>query len=348
MKSLKKSPVKLTASLNAVIAQFHQLPYNTRVTNIVKRVAALHETEVANSLEGVMIEFAHRHRNFSQLLMDAFQRTEKIHGDLSHFSANRKLLLGSFLTKEYAIQAAALFNPSIVAHPDQTGLKNGEQRFVMSLRATGEGHISSIIFETGIVNADGTVTLDNNSGYFTVLKKNEEDIYTKEFVHNRMSSLPGFGANILEWLPEKFTAAEGEAIIEKQVKTDWNAATISVLEDILDTNYTVTSLPEIPISEKVIFPSAKCESMGMEDLRMVKFEEDSNRCYYGTYTAYDGKRIKTQLLETTDFNDFKVRTFYGNAVNDKGMALFPQKVGGKFMMISRQGSELIRIMTHFI
>ena len=288
MNSLKKSTIKLTASLNAVIAQFHNLPNNDRVNNIVKRVSSLTETAAQHSLEEMMIEFEKRHRNFKNLLMDNFHRTEKIHGDLSHYSSTKKMLLGAFLTKEYAIQAAALFNPSIVPHPDQTGLKNGEQRFVMSLRAVGEGHISSIIFETGVVDEYGFITLDKTSGYFTTLKKDSNDFKASDILQKRLASQPHL-------LPE----------------------------DVLDTNYNLTSSPEEPISEKVIFPSAKCESMGMEDLRLVRFEEENRSCYYGTYTAYNGKQIMPQLLETNDFIHFRIRSFYGAAVNDKGIGPFP-------------------------
>ena len=339
MISLKKSTVKLTASLNAVIAHFHQLPNNERVNNIVKRVAAMKEDEVEKSFQNVMQEFAHRHHNFKELMMDSFLRTEKIHGILSHFSETRKLLLGSFLTKEYSIQSAALFNPSIVPHPEQSGLQAGEQRFVMSLRATGEGHISSIIFETGVVNELGDVTLDKPSGYFTVLKKDENEIFSKEFIQKRMV-LPDITAtNVLKSLPGNFTASEAQSISKNHLPQE----SVS-LEEIFDANYKLTSSPDVPLSEKVIFPSARCESMGMEDLRLVRFEDAGEAVYYGTYTAYNGKQIKPQLLVTKDFTDFEIRTFYGNAVNDKGMALFPEKVNGKYYMISRQGSELISIM----
>ncbi len=303
MKSLKKSKIKLTASLNAVIAQFHQLPNSKRVNNIVKRIDSLTENEVNYSLKNVMKEFGHRHKNFEELLMDNFQLTQKINGPLSGYSKNQKLLLGAFLTKEYSIQSAALFNPSIVPHPDQTGLRKGEQRFVMSMRATGEGHISSIIFNTGIVNKNGKVTLDKSSGYFSVLKKADNKILE----HSKINSAEEVAA-------------------------------------FLDTNYDLISPSNISLSEKVIFPSSKNDRMGMEDLRLVKFTDGENDCYYGTYTAYDGKNIRPMLLETNDFNSFRIRSLYGKAVNDKGMALFPEKVNGKFVKCSRQGSEVLSIM----
>ena len=303
MKSFKKSPIKLTASVNAVIAHFHQLPDNDRISNIVKRVQHMNENEVENSLKNIMQEFAHRHKNFEELLINNFHRVEEIHGDLSAFSNNKKLLLGSFLTKEYSFQAAALFNPSIVPHPDQSGLQNDEQRFIISLRATGEGHISSIIFKTGIIDKQGAVRLDESSGYFSVLKKDDKP------------------------LPRNSKMFSDEEI-----------------KNFSDTNYDLVSSPDISLTEKVIFPSAGCERMGMEDLRLVKFIDAESSCYYGTYTAYDGKNIRSMLLETNDFNSFRIRSLYGDAVNDKGMALFPEKVNGKFVVCSRQGSELLSIM----
>lgn len=279
------------ASVKAVIARFHQLPNNDRISNIVKRVEAMDEEAVKATLKNVVSEFGHRHKNFEEMLMDNFHRVQDVYGDLSKFSQNKKVLLGSYLTKEYSFQAAALFNPSIVPHPDQAGLQQGEQRFIMSLRATGEGHISSVIFKTGVADAEGNITLDDASGYFTPLQKDP-----------------------------------GEA------------------EILSGGNYNMASSPGLALSEIVLFPSEKFESMGMEDLRLVKFNDGENSCYYGTYTAYDGKNIRSMLLETRDFTSFRIRSLYGNAIDDKGMALFPEKVNGRFVMCSRQGSEKLSIM----
>ena len=119
---------------------------------------------------------------------------------------------------------------------------------------------------------------------------------------------------------------------------------VKQFKEILDTNYELESSAHLPLNERVIFPNAKAESMGMEDVRFVKFEDGDNSCYYGSYTAYNGHNIKTQLIETKDFDVFKIRTLYGDAISDKGMALFPEKVNGKYVMISRQGGEKINIM----
>ena len=338
---IKKNPLKLYASPEAVITQFLSLPGENRTSNIIQRVKNLNEGQVESILEKVMKEFAFRHRNISETFTDHFNKVNaQYKNDLALFSAKQKLLLGAFLTKEYSIQAAALFNPSIVPHPDQHGLQPGEQRFVMSLRATGEGHISSVVFHTGIIDADAGILLDEPSGYFTCLKKNEAIEYDKDFIKKQAAFFPEFNMELLNELPDTFTAAQAIQIISNTGVND----SIKQFAEILDSNYELESSPLLPINERVIFPNAKTGKLSMEDVRFVKFEDDGNSSYYGTYTAYDGFHMKTQLIETKDFDVFKIRTLYGAAISDKGMALFPEKVNGKHVMISRQGGEKINIM----
>lgn len=336
-----KSPIKLYASPKAVIAQLLNLPGESRITNIIQRVKNLNDDEAESLLEKVMKEFASRHRGIESIFTDHYNKINKQYkNDLLLFSESKKLLLGAFFTKEYSIQAAALFNPSIVPHPDQTGLQQGTQRFVMSLRATGEGHISSIAFQTGTVDSLGTIELDKTSRIFTQLKKNEEAEYNKIFVKERAAFFPGFDMELFNELPEKFTAEKAIDSISKVADNN----SVNQLKEIFDTNYELEASANLSINEKVIFPNAKAESMGMEDVRFVKFQDNGFACYYGTYTAYNGHQIKTQLIETKDFDVFKIRTLYGDAISDKGMALFPEKVNGKYVLISRQGGEKINIM----
>ena len=287
--NLKKNDLKLYASPVAVITQFLYLPGKDRISNTVTRVAQMDEKEADNCFHKLIKDFEGRHRNLQEVFLKNFKKMEEQYGKpLVQFSHNKQLLLGAFFTKEYSIQAAALFNPSIVPHPNQQGLKPGEQRFVMSLRATGEGHISSIVFQTGIVDDNANIVLDAGTGYFTCLQQTSEDI--------------------------------------------------------ADTNYDLDVLNGSPINEIVIFPNVKAESMGMEDARFVQFKNGDETCYYATYTAYDGKEIKTRLIETRDFASFKIRSLSGKAIADKGMALFPEKINGKYAMVSRQGGEKINIM----
>jgi predicted GH43/DUF377 family glycosyl hydrolase len=301
---INKHPIKLYASAKAVITLFLHLPGSDRVVHVIQRLEKLNEKEVDENLENVLREFGDRHRNIREIFSTHFRKVQDQYGtNLLHFSANKQLLLGAFFTKEYSIQAAALFNPSIVAHPDQQGLNPGEKRFIMSLRATGEGHISSILFRTGTVGLHGEISLDIPSIYYRRLQK---------------KSVPGPGHSANE--------------------------SIHAAEDMPDMNYELEDASGLSISERVIFPTAKGESMGMEDVRLVRFEDGGKVCFYGTYTAYDGKHIQTKLIETTDFANFKIRTLDGPAIQDKGMALFPEKLNGEYVMISRQGGENIHIM----
>ncbi|MGN6531123.1 MAG: glycoside hydrolase family 130 protein [Ginsengibacter sp.] len=335
-----KQDIKLYADPKAVITRFLQLPGKERTSDIIQRVNDLTDEEVASFLKEIRQEFSSRHRDLDSIFKDHFKIiNDEYKNDLQDFSEEKKLSLGALFTKEYSIEAAALFNPSIVSHPDQNNLQKGFQKFILSLRATGEGHISSIVFKTGLVNDRGNVSFDESSGYFTVLQKNEDAIYSKQFLKERISSLRSGKMDQLDMLPDQFTAAKAFELINE---TSHESETI--VREIFESNYELKSLPGISLNEKVIFPTAKSESMGMEDVRFVKFTDKEVSCYYGTYTAYDGHRIKTQLIETKDFDVFKIRTLSGNAVSDKGMALFPEKINGKYVMISRQGGEKISIM----
>jgi predicted GH43/DUF377 family glycosyl hydrolase len=343
---ITKNSIRLHASAKGVITHFLYLPGKNRINNVVKRVENLADVEVDTCLEKVMKDFIGRHRDIEKIFLNHFNRIEN-HSqvDRSHFSHRRKLLLGAFFTKEYSIQAAALFNPSIVTHPDQRGLKPGEQRFVMSLRATGEGHISSIVFQTGVVDDKANITLDNVSGYFTCLEKQNDTIYSKDFIQKCTKTMPEFDKRTLNILPDSFSPAEINHILNSIGPNEISSIhSLRIVEKILDTNYDLEVSSGLPINEKVIFPNAKNERKGIEDVRLVNFSDGEYSCYYGTYTAYDGKHIKTQLIETTDFDIFKIRTLYGAAISDKGMALFPEKVNGNYVMISRQGGEKINIM----
>jgi predicted GH43/DUF377 family glycosyl hydrolase len=337
---IHKSSTKLLASAKAVITLFLSLPGEDRIRNVVKRVEGLSEDTVHACLDMTIENFAKRHRNLEQTFRDHFDKIECQYGPgLSHLSDQKKLLLGAFFTKEYSIQSAALFNPSVVPHPDQQQMKRGDLRFVMSLRATGEGHISSIVFQTGILERGGNICLDEPTGYFTRLQINDSAVYNKSFIRERAED-----NDILDLLPESFTAKEAADILMEHRQDPSKRESIERIEEILDTNYELKDSGGLPFNEKVIFPSAKAERMGMEDVRFVKFETEGRTCYYGTYTAYDGKQIRTKLIETEDFASFRIRTLSGAAVADKGMALFPEKLDGKYVMISRQGGENINIM----
>lgn len=282
-----KIPIKLHADPKRVITLPSIYPGLGRVKNIYRRTVNFTHDEVLTQLSNVEKGFGHRHKNLEMIFKKNYEFFKDQYPGGSKLSAEQKQLLGATLTKEFSFQSAALFNPSMVPHPDQSGLKSNEKRFIISLRSTGEGHISSIEFRSGIVDDKGNLTL-NDCTRFTLT---------------------------------------GE---------------VSHMEE--DSSYSLTFPEDSDLSERVIFPQTEVESMGMEDLRLVDFHEDGSQTYYGTYTAYNGTEIKSQLLITKDFREFKVRTLKGNVAKDKGMAIFPEKIDGRFAIVSRQGGENMSIM----
>jgi hypothetical protein len=201
------------------------------------------------------------------------------------FSSVQRRLIGAYFLNEYSFEASALFNPSIVPHPDQSGAPKGGLRFVLSLRAVGEGHVSSLTFRTGTIAADGSLSVDPTA---------------------RLASSPRVGRRVSVPLGETVEIAFEE---------------------------------EQDISERVIFPITESQSQGIEDARFVEFSDDGRKTYYATYTAYNGKAIRSELIETSDFLSFRMLPLQGTAARNKGMALFPRRIDGKYAMIARQDNE---------
>jgi predicted GH43/DUF377 family glycosyl hydrolase len=324
-----------------------------RPLRILARVLALPEPEVVDMLNQVLSEFKTRH----QRPLDYFlRRYEFVRGLLptnQPLSEERKLLIGAYFTHEYSLEAAALFNPSIVPHPDQTGLAAETLRFIVSLRATGEGHISSITFRTGTVDGQGKVSVDTPSRFVTTPDHIPPISYHKDIFWNQLQEL-GVADNVAEtiWkaLPDRFTVAEMKQEIQylrryaHHRNTEFDR-TASRLLNLAMSNYEVVYSPDQPLTERVIFPTAPNESNGIEDARFVRFvDDDGTVTYVATYTAYDGRVTIPQLLETSDFVRFSICTLNGPEVQNKGMALFPRKIRGQYAMISRQDGENLYLM----
>jgi predicted GH43/DUF377 family glycosyl hydrolase len=258
----------------------------TRANHIVDRVLALDPETVASQLADVLENFEGRHRNLLETFesrADVMEQALAAHGS---FSNAQRQLIGAYFLNEYSFEASALFNPSIVAHPDQSDAPNGGLRFILSLRAIGEGHVSSLTFRVGTIAADGSLTVDPTA---------------------RLASSPRIGHRI--------SRPDGDHI-------------------------ELTFNPEEELSERVIFPITDSQSNGIEDARFVEFRnDDGRRTYYATYTAYSGRAIRSELIETTDFMSFRMSPLRGNAARNKGMALFPRKINGKYAMIARQDNE---------
>ena len=257
----------------------------TRANHIVERVLSLDPKVAAGLLADVLENFQGRHRNLLEefgLRADGMEDALAAHGT---FSEVQRQLVGAYFLNEYSFEASALFNPSIVPHPDQSGTPEGGLRFILSLRAVGEGHVSSLTFRAGTIAADGSLAVDPTA---------------------RLASSPRLGYRIPGPLGDEVEVAFKEG------------------ED---------------ISERVIFPVTDSQSQGIEDARFVEFSDGGRKTYYATYTAYTGRAIRSELIETNDFLSFRMSPLHGTAARNKGMALFPRRIDGKYAMIARQDNE---------
>ena len=341
---IKRRSTVLNAESARVITRPHIPGDKARITVLIKQVAKLSEEDAQHLLDVVIQDFSGRHRNFRETLQRNFDRIAEHVPKSVTLSSEQELLLGAYFTAEYSVEAAALFNPSIVPHPDQKGVAKGSQRFVMSFRATGEGHVSSIEFRSGVIDENHDIYLDPISQYVATPEMHTDPVYHR--VHFRRK-LEEMGANeritnkLLKGLGETFSFGQLETKIRKLLSTKFRLKdkrqAIDTVLWLARSNYEVIFRPDQKISERVIFPVSENESAGIEDARFVRFQdEDKSVIYYATYTAYNGFDILPQILETTDFLTFKMHTIAGKAAQNKGMALFPRKIDGKYVMLSRQ------------
>ena len=320
---------------------------------IVARVMALSDEKVAGLLGQVLGEFADRHEQVESILRKRFEQVSLYLESDAQPSPERRALIGAYFTHEYSPESAALFNPSIVPHPDQSGLLKGALRFILSLRATGEGHISSITFRTGTVSAQHRITLTPPVPFAAEPERVSNAAYAKGLFAHKLEEAGvqnDFCRRVLDQLHEDFTLKElRQVLLASGLTTDTSDATATrAARGILllaESNYEVSFASDSRPSQRVLFPTAPSQSNGIEDARFVRFQNDDGSFgYYATYTAYDGKITLPQLLETADFLHFKFSTLNGPGMQNKGMALFPRKINGQYAMLSRQDDENILLM----
>ncbi|HZK06664.1 MAG TPA: glycoside hydrolase family 130 protein [Bacteroidales bacterium] len=348
---VKRKKIKIAGDPSRVIALPHIPTELSRIGNIIFRVLKLTDKKAEKLLQETLFLFADRHKNIQEQFLKHYDKIADYVPKVTIINKTKKLLIGAYLTMEYSIESAALFNPSIVPHPDQTLLPKGSMRFIMSLRATGEGHISSIVFRSGTVDKNFLFNFDSVSEFVETPAMVHDPFYNNELFKLKLEDIKAWNETskrILSQVPAFFTYADLKLSIQEiYSNTDFEADgwTINVINWLADSNYKVKFDDETAVSERVIFPVSSNESKGIEDARFVKFTHENGTVkYYATYTAFNGQSILPQLIATKDFQTFDIITLNGEGVKNKGMALFPRRVNGKFAMLSRQDGENNYIM----
>jgi predicted GH43/DUF377 family glycosyl hydrolase len=351
--TLKRTKITLHPDRRRVLARPFYPTTDERAIRICAQVMALSDGQVHDLLKEIEVDFGERHIKIREFLRRRSQQVRSWLATDQKLTEERELLIGAYFTHEYSLEAAALFNPSIVPHPDQSDLPPGSLRFILSLRATGEGHISSITFRTGLLNSRCDITINEPTRYCLAPEQVPNASYEKGLFARKLQELGlvgDFSRQMFESLGDSFTLADLRASIGLASKRlqDRGQETEAVARKIMtvaQSNYEVQFPPDSRLSERVLFPVTPSQSNGIEDARFVQFQnEDGTQTYYATYTAYDGKLILPQFIETPDFLHFKFITLNGRAVQNKGMALFPRKIQGRYTMLSRQDYENIYVM----
>jgi len=350
---VNRKAIKIVGNTSRVITLLHVPDDRHRISKIIQRIMSMSETAAKNLISQIMTDFSGRHEDIEHI----FERhLNEVKGYLPRGampSDAKRALIGAYFTKEYAIESAALFNPSIVPHPDQSRLNKGSLRFVMSLRATGDGHVSSIVFRSGVLDGNNTFHFDPISDFVETPDLQLDPVYKRTIFQrtlNEMGASREITGYILNQMPEEFTYDEliekmGILFAKPQFSESIQNSAFEIIRWLADSNYEVAFHADHHLSERVIFPVSKNESRGIEDARFVQFFNDTGEViYFATYTAYNGITILPQLIETKDFIRFNILTLNGKAVQNKGMALFPRKIGGRYAMLSRQDGENNHIM----
>ena len=350
--NIRRLPIKLVSNEQRVITLPFASGDEQRARHIFGLVGQLSDAVVDTAVKQLVRDFGSRHQDITKIFGEHYATAASLVGAPKNTSAARRFLIGAYVTKEYSIEAAALFNPSIAPHPDQRGVADGGTRFVMSLRATGEGHVSSIVFHTGIIDANHDISLDTPARFSSRARLAPDQFYLKPLFHRKLGEM-GVRATtverILNGLPTRFTFAQLKDAIKNTREEEKGAAlfqeTVESLLLLARSNYQLKLPPQADVSDAVIYPVSDNESRGIEDLRLVRFiDDDDTATYYGTYTAYNGIRILPMLLHTQDFREIHCHTLNGACARNKGMALFPRRINGHYAMVSRIDGQNLYIM----
>jgi predicted GH43/DUF377 family glycosyl hydrolase len=351
---LKRSATFLRPDPSRVLLRPFNPGNQERTARIIGRIMALPEERIGPLLDEVSAEFSGRHTDVHKIFLERFEQVCESKLSDGGVSKERRLLIGAYFLAEYSLEGAALFNPSMVPHPDQTGVPAGALRFILSLRATGEGHISSITFRTGIIHPDLRIEVCTPAGLLTEPRQIPNPRYEKALFGRKLSELGlagDFTRRVMNKLGNSFALEELRASLKNAQFSLPDGMSHEDQDEaqgiwmLARSNYEVQFQPEQELSERVIFPVTPSQRNGIEDARFVRFQnDDGTHLYYATFTAYDGRVVMPELVETTDFLHFRFITLNGPAAQNKGMAIFPRKIDGAYAMLSRQDNENIYIM----
>ena len=343
--TVQRKPVKVSPDSRRVIARFF-FNGEERAVELIKKVLQLTPEEVFALISHLLQDFSKRHRNITKKLHKNCERVKPqiiaAGGNPDEMDDDLKLLIGSYFTHEYSIESAAFFNPSIIEDPDRSNLEEGQLRVIISFRAVGEGHVSSVVFRRAIIDRDNNITVIPAGNYIDEADRVRNAVYQKKLFIKKGED-EGINADFLRTVDEKlgdsFDYEQLKAILLEAISKTTDAETINEYNLILalsDSYRKITFSRDTDISDRVIFPISDLESKGIEDARFVKFtRENGSVIYYATYTAFDGRHIMPKLLKTTDFYVFKTSPLNGAGAKNKNLALFPRKINGKFAMLSR-------------
>ena len=343
--SVERKPIRINPDPKRVIARFFFIG-NDRAKELIKRVMTLDEDTVFSILSPLLQEYSKRHRNITRILDRNCSKLKPLFKELKidykRLKDYRKLLIGSYFTHEYSVESAAFFNPSIVEDPDQTELQEGNKRVIISFRAVGEGHISSITFRRALIDQNNEISVLPAGNYIDEAEIVRNAIYNRKLFFNK-AAVTQTNVAILKDLESKldshFEYSNLRSIIidsQKLQQDDMKKLEYDKILWLADSYYEIVFSLDTDISDRVIFPISEYERKGIEDARFVTFKDDDGSIiYYATYTAYDGSLIMPKLLQTTDFVTFKMMPLYGDGAQNKNLALFPRKINGKYAMISR-------------
>lgn len=343
---IDRKSTKIYPDSKRVIARFF-FNGEERALDVIRKVLEFDEKKVFSIISPILQEYSKRHRNITKILSrhcDKLKKQfEKLNVDVEELSLYTKLLIGAYFTHEYSIESAAFFNPCIIQDPDQTDLVEGEQRVIISFRAVGEGHISSIVFRRALLDAANNITVLQVGNYVDEADVIKNAIYNKKIFFKKAHYAkidPTVLHEVEEKLGDRFEYSILSGIIkDSKALEKENPDKLMEYNKILwlsETYHTITFSKDTDISDRVIFPISEFERKGIEDARFVRFiEDDGTVVYYATYTAYDGSIIIPKLVRTEDFYEFRVIPLYGDGAQNKNLALFPRKINGKYVMMSR-------------